>query len=103
MKYLISFLDLQSIPIKLTWTPLVNESTLGGTRNPVNILGTTYLLQIGSQRFYTVYLNPDVINKKTTLLKVIAHELTHIFMDRHNLTFISLLTTKEVIRNTTNK
>ena len=89
LKYLKSFLNLHSTPINLTWDPLNKQNTLSDTQHQINIMGTTYPLRMGSIVFYTIYLNPNLLNEKVTLLMVLSHELCHVYSDTNNIKFIS--------------
>ena len=89
LKYLKSFLNLHNTPIKLTWERLNKEKTLSDPKNEINIMGTTYPLPMGSQMFYTIYLNPNFLEEKEKLLNILSHEITHVYSDTNNIKFIS--------------
>jgi len=89
LEHLQRFCELSSVSIRLIWEPMYDQRRLTSVNSSLHIIGTTYLLPLGSVMFYNVYLNPKFATNEKILIAAIAHELSHIYADHNNMIFRS--------------
>jgi len=89
VKYLSNFCNLSSMNIHVVWEPLTATRLLDNIDKSIDILGTTYVIPMGSTIYYSIYLNPKFLDEKKKILAVISHELSHVYASVKNINFVS--------------
>lgn len=84
-----SHCNMDCVPINIIYVPLKDKPALSNVKNTTHIMGTTYYLNIGSQPFYTIYLNPKFIEDFKKSVSTLAHEIMHVYSNHNRIKFVS--------------